>query len=208
MQPILYRPTFSDVQYCMNVAKFRDKINRDLGWETGKHPNYSVLNHFVGACGEYAVSKIFGIEWEGAKLDMLDYQEWRKTKPDLGIFEVKTINFKSGNLRLGDNDKDWATAILILAEESWQLGCYLLGNRKNPGLRPFWLLGHIPVKVGREVGKPQSFERNGIKHINHIVERKLLRPADELHKTINGFNKIRKERQTMHSNGVEFKLSR
>lgn len=207
--PIIYRPTFSDMQYCMEVAKFRDNINRQLGWEKGKHPNFSTLNHFVGAVGELAVSRIFGIVWEGAKLDMLDYQEWRKVKPDLGFFEVKTINFRSGCLQLGENDKDWATALLMLAEGSWNLGCYFIGNsRKNPGLFPIYLLGHLPVKTGKEIGKQQRFKRNDIEHTKYVIERKLLRPAEELRKTIDGLNKIRQSRQIMHNNGIEFRLSR
>lgn len=209
MKPILYRPNFSDAQYCMEVAKFRDKINRDLGWEKGEHKNYSILNHFVGAYGELAVSKIFGIVWEGAKLDKDAYITWRKVKPDLGFFEVKTINSRGGNLSLSDNDKDWATAVLMVAENSWQLGCYCLGNvRQNPGFLPVYLVGHLPVKVGKEIGEQHHFERNGNPHIKYVIDRKKLRQADELNKVIDGFNAIRKERQIVHSNSIEFKLSK
>ncbi len=213
MKPFIYMPTIRDVDYCLDVAKYRDKVNRDLEWETGKHQNYSVLRHFVGACGELAVSRMFGILWDGAKLDMLDYQEWRKVKPDLGIFEVKTINYGGGVLALSENDKDWATALLMHAPCSWETGVAALTTRKRPSLQPIRLLGHISVKTGKEIGVQQvDKSRVAISPLKpktrFIVERSKLRSPNELSAIMAWLDKARKEKETIHSNGTTFRLSK
>lgn len=205
---LIYRPTFRDAQYCMDVARYRDKTMRELELESGQHPHFSVMNHFVKAWGEHAASKIFGIEWE-AKLDPGVFKEWHMKHPALGPFEIKTNNFVKGNLVLRDHDQDWATAILMLAKQSWQLGCYLIGNRNNPGVQPIYALGHLHVDTGKyKLGYPYQYQRNGMRRVRFVVDRKHLRPPEELFKLVDGFNKIRKERQVVKSNGIEFRLSR
>lgn len=208
---LIYTPTLKDVDYCLDVAKYRDKVNRDLEWERSEHHNHTILNHFVGACGELAVSRIFGILWDGAKLDMLDYQEWRKVKPDLGIFEVKTINYGGGSLILSENDKEWATALLMHAPGSWEVGVATLTTRKRPNLLPIRLLGHISVKTGKAIGTQQVYKprvTTAKSRTSFVVDRDKLRPPNELSAIMAWLDKARKEKETIHSNGTEFRLSK
>lgn len=207
----IYRPAYDDADHCMDVARHRENINRQLGWETGDQ-KYAIMNHFIGACGELAVSRIFGIEWDGAKLDMLDYQEWRKTKVDLGFFEVKTIssiNPIRGCLILGDKDKDWATAILAWAPDAWNVGATLLnGGKRRLNLQSIHLFGHIPVKDGKKIGDQQVIKTKYTTKTRYIISRDKLRPIEELEKVASTFDRLRKIKPELTIHDTTFRLTK
>lgn len=206
-QQLIHRPNYQDIMYCFEVAKYREKVQRNLGNETGDK-NYATILHFIGALGELAVSKIFGIVWDGAKLDELDFDEWRKVKADLGCFEVKTVQSAKGALILRENDKDWATGILAFAPGSHELGVSLLKFGKCTNLQPIYIMGHLPVAVGKQIGEKQVTKYKDRVKIRYVVSRDKLRDREELHKTLDGFNKMRETRQVIPFKGHEFRLTK
>lgn len=184
---VSYQPRQTDVNYCWKVSKFRFDVNKDLGWATKSTDplaiNDALINGFIGALGELAVSKIFGIEWDGAMLSKDAYLVWRQTKADLGPFEVKTVSTAGGLLQIKPNDKDFAVGILMYAPESRMAGIDII-NKKPPTVHAVKMMGCLPVAEAKKIGYWASGR--------WTVARKDLRETKTLEKLWDHFNKKRK----------------
>lgn len=182
-----YQPRTTDVNYCWKVSKFRYDVNKDLGWASkSKDPlviNDILIYGFIGALGELAVSKIFGIEWDGAMLQKDSYINWRKVKADLGPFEVKTISTAGGKLLIKQNDKDFAVGILMYAPESHAAGVDIV-NGKPPAVQAIQMIGCLSVAEAKKIGKWESEK--------WVVDRKNLKAPKTLEKLWAHFNEKRK----------------
>lgn len=181
-----YQPRITDVNYCWKVSKFRYEVNKDLGWASKSTDNLVIndilIYGFIGALGELAVSKIFGIEWDGAMLNRDDYLVWRGTKADLGPFEVKTVSTAGGLLQIKPNDKDFAVGILMYAPDSHQAGVDIT-NKKSPAVQAIRIVGCLPVAKAKKVGNWASGK--------WAVAKKDLQPPSTLEKLCNHFNEKR-----------------
>lgn len=186
---LTYQPTRTDIDYCWKVSNFRYNVNRDLGW-THSLKNWNLVVGFIGAIGELAASKIFGIEWEGAMLSKDDYLSWRKTRADLGPFEIKTVHKEVGNLQIGKNDKDFAKALLMLAPNSYAVGNELIRD-KTPMCPPVKLVGYLDVAIAKQTGKWNPDSRDPKKG-KWVVHRNHLKDPNELAKLLEHFDQKRK----------------
>lgn len=182
---LLYKPTYQDIHYCFRVSKFRYDVNKHLGWTTTAK-ELSIIDGFVGALGELAVSKMTGITWEGAMLEEIVYYEWRQQRADLGPFEVKTINSGTGKLIIKNQDKDFAMGVLVYAPKSRDVGLQLLKTNNYSGQLTAEIIGCLPVKqakqIGQVVGQP----------IRYVVDQKQLLPPSTLEPIIFKLDKMRK----------------
>lgn len=177
-----FQPLKADLDRCWKVSRFRYDVNKEMGWSSG-HLNDNLLRGFVGALGELAAAKIFGIEWDGAALKKDDYVEWRETKADLGPFEVKTINYTYGCLMLKERDKDFAKALLMCAPKSRDVGLKILDN-KYPVCPPVRLVGFLDVAYAKKIGTWQSNK--------WVITQDKLRDPKELQPLVEHFDKQRK----------------
>lgn len=199
-----YQPRITDVNYCWKVSQFRYDVNRDLGWASkSKDPlviNDILIYGFIGALGELAVSKIFGIEWEGAMLNKDAYLIWRKIKADLGPFEVKTISTAGGKLLIKPADKDFALGILMYAPNSHAAGVDMV-NKKPPAVQAIQIIGCLNVGDAKKIGKWESEK--------WVVDRKQLKQPKTLEKLWGHFNEKRKVNTSYKCGTVpEFRLTR
>ncbi len=155
----VYQLSDQDLDFCREVAIYRHKINQDLGWSR-QSLTESIKIGLCGAVGELAVSQLFGIEWEGAKLDIPTYREWRKTKADIGPFEVKTTSNPNNPLRLRDKDivNSWANAILAYYNKS-QSSVQLLG----------WLpVNDYQIGTYHSDWQVWQIDQNKLRHIDNL----------------------------------------
>lgn len=201
---LFYQPRITDVNYCWKVSKFRYDVNKDLGWASkSKDPlviNDILIYGFIGALGELAVSKIFGIEWNGAMLNRDDYLAWRGRKADLGPFEVKTVSTAGGLLQIKPNDKDFAVGILMYAPDSHQAGVDITNN-KSPAVQAIRMVGCLPVAKAKKLGDWQSGK--------WVVARKHMQTPNTLEKLYDHFNEKRKINVSYKCGSVpEFRLTR
>ena len=189
-----YQPRVTDVNQCWKVSKFRYEVNKGLGWASQSKDstiiNDILINGFIGALGELAVSKIFGIEWDGAMLAKTDYLEWRKIKADLGPFEVKTVSTAGGKLMLHTNDKDFAVAILVYAPDARESAINII-NKKPPAVQAIQIIGCISVSEAKKIGKWQPSVYKPDQKVC-VVDRSSLKPRESLEKLYNHFNEKRK----------------
>lgn len=162
--------------------------------------NDILINGFIGALGELAVSKIFGIEWDGAMLNRDDYLAWRETKADLGPFEVKTVSTAGGLLQIKPNDKDFAVGVLMYAPNSRLAGVDII-NKKQPVVQAVQVIGCLPVAHAKKLGKWESGK--------WVVARKDMKDPKTLEKLFNHFNEKRNVNSFYKCDRVpEFRLTK
>lgn len=202
MKPF-YQPRTTDVNYCWKVSKFRYDVNKDLGMASkSKDPlviNDILINGFIGALGELAVSKIFGIEWDGAMLNRDNYLVWRETKADLGPFEVKTVSTAGGLLQIKPNDKSFAVGLLMYAPDTREAGVNIL-NKKPVAVQAVRIIGCLSVAKAKKLGDWQSNR--------WVVARKHMQEPATLEKLYSHFNEKRKISASYKCSSVpEFRLT-
>jgi hypothetical protein len=195
---LTYQPRRADINFCWKVSNFRYDINKDLGW-AHSHKNWALIVGFIGALGELAASKMFGIEWGNAMLPTDKYLVCRKTEADLGPFEIKTVHKEVGALKIGKNDKDFARALLMLAPNSYDAGVELVAG-KSPMIPPIKLVGYMDVSEVKKVGtwhpEPQDSKKG-----KWVVLRKNLKDPNELSKFLEHFDQKRKTKNLWIKSG-------
>lgn len=198
-----YQPRQTDVNYCWKVSKFRFDVNKELGWATKSTDplaiNDALICGFIGALGELAVSKIFGIEWDGAMLNKDAYLVWRQTKADLGPFEIKTVSTPGGLLQVKPTDKDFALGILVYAPDSRKAGIAII-NKEPPIVPALQIIGCLPVFHAKKIGYWASGR--------WTVARKFMKPPKTLEKLMKHFDEKRKTNTIYSTDTVPpFKLT-
>jgi len=119
--------TPKEIEYCQRIAKMRTDENLDRGAVT------SLRNHIDGCYGEYAVSKCFGLPWEGI---YYEDETWENRGNDVKGIEVKA-SFKYDNgINLDPKDPglfpDTPFVFVRLTKMGNKIGATLMG----------WIWGH------------------------------------------------------------------
>lgn len=152
--------TAEEIALAIQVSKDRNQVHVDVGRKSvGFMPEE--IAHANGCFGELAISKFFGLPWDGKFFENEQWKKWRVNGHDVSGLEVRASPQPTYTLRCEEDDRDGAKFILVRLHELPR--CWIIG----------WAFGF-------EVKLPEykKIFKDG-RHV-YLIPRRNLRPIESL----------------------------
>jgi hypothetical protein len=118
----------------------------------------------VGCLGEWVVSKVLRLPWDGMFLPSAAWQKWRRDGHDVGPLEVKATDRASGHLLIPEfNSERSPYVFVVVTDRPTEQACVVAG----------WCWGQDAKKV-------EYWKKGDYEHPYFEVPNRCLRPIEEL----------------------------